>query len=315
VAVVVLNWNGRSDTLECLNSLYRSTYGNIDVIVVDNGSTDCSVSAVRQSFPHIKIVENNNNLGYAEGNNVGIRHAVERGADYVLVLNNDAVIDPLAIQKLVLSAEMRSDAGVFSPKIYWYSRPKVVWFAGAKWSASKAGFDHLGSGQSDDGQGSAMAYDIDSASGCALFFRAKLVFEVGLFDPRFFLTWEETDWCYRARRCGYRVMLEPGARVWHKVSSSFGSDWQSPLYQYYFTRNRLLWIERNLRGRERIHAFARCLRELNWWRVGLSQAGKTENEYAVLRARLRGDLDYFLRRFGKGSCSIVEYQPRVVTPG
>lgn len=303
VAIVVLNWNRKNDTLECLSSLYRSSYSNLDVFMIDNGSTDGTVEAVQERFPEVGIVQNGRNLGYAEGNNVGIRRALERGASYILVLNNDTVVDSSALAYLVAASDSYPDAGAFSPKINWYSQPNVIWFAGARWSPERAAFDHLRSGEADDHDDSETPYETDYASGCALFAKAEVFLTVGLFDPLFFLMWEETDWCYRARRHGYRNMIEPRAKVWHKVSSSFENGWSGTQSQYYMTRNRLLWIEKNLRGRERVRAFIRCLRELNWWSAELRQPGKSQEEYALFRARLLGGWHYVTRRFGQGAIS------------
>src|SRR5437667_353730 len=171
VWIVILNWNGLSDTLGCLESLQHLHYAAHRIVVVDNGSTDGSAEALRRtrSQPPIEIIEAGRNLGYAGGNNLGIRYALDHGADFILVLNNDTTVDPM------------------------------------------------------------------------------------LLDERFFLVYEDSDWCFRARRAGFECVTVPTARVWHKIGTSFGSE-ASPLRTYFSTRNKLLWAEKHVSRRE-------------WWRI------------------------------------------------
>src|SRR5436190_7401977 len=133
VAVIVLNWNGRDDTLACLESLAGLNYDNFQVMVVDNGSTDGSVGAIRPRFPGVEIIETGRNLGFAEGNNVGIRLALDRGMDYVFLLNNDTVVDPSLLSELVAAAERCPEGGIFGAQILYHSDPLKIWFAGARW--------------------------------------------------------------------------------------------------------------------------------------------------------------------------------------
>jgi len=118
VAIIVLNWNGRDDTIACMYSLQKLTYKRYQLIVVDNGSSDDSVSAIRAEFPSVHVIETGANLGFAEGNNVGIRHALDQGANYVLLLNNDTEVDEHLVDALVDAAESNADGGIFGPKIY-----------------------------------------------------------------------------------------------------------------------------------------------------------------------------------------------------
>ena len=291
VAVVVLNWNGKSDTLKCLESLNDSTHRDLAIIVVDNGSVDGSPEALRQACPHATVIENGVNLGYAEGNNVGMRHALGNGAESVLLLNNDTVVAPDAIAVLVEALASDPSIGLISPMIYYHAEPDKIWFGGAEWQSPKAHFRHKGARKTDAEHPVARGAETDYASGCALVIRSEVIAKIGLIDPRFFLTWEETDWSYRVRKSGYRVVMGPGAKVWHKVSSSFEGGGKGSIYQYYYTRNRFLWIEKNLRGAEKARAYVRCVREL-WWDVSAGERS------AARSARLRGARHYILRRFG-----------------
>ncbi|MCX6907198.1 MAG: hypothetical protein NTY01_04055, partial [Verrucomicrobia bacterium] len=134
--------------------------------------------------------------------------------------------------------------------------------------------------------------------GCALLFRANVPSKIGLIDPRFFILWEETDWCYRARRAGYRIMIEPKAKVWHKVSQTFDGGGRGEKYVYYYSRNQLLWVEKNLRGEERLRCLVRCLRPLCRQALKLMRGKVPQEERAIIRARLLGAFHYVIRRFG-----------------
>jgi len=297
IYVIVLAWNNLNDTLECLASLQHLDYPDYEIVLVDNGSTDNTANTVRPQFPRAHVIENARNLGYAEGNNVGIRYALARGADYVWILNNDVVVAAEALARLVEVAEVQSDAGILSPAVYWQSRPDVIWFAGARWIAERANFQPIESGKVDNGQLGLEPYDTEYANGCAMLIKAEAARKVGLFDPRFFLLWEEVDLCYRARRNGYRVMVVPRAGVRHKVSRSFESS-PAGSYLYYYTRNRLLWIERNLPGKTRVQALLRVLREMYWLGLQTIKYNTPPGERTSAKYQFMGFFDYVCRRFG-----------------
>src|SRR4030067_2042822 len=126
VVTIVLNWNGKEDTLECLHSLQRSSYSNFTTIVVDNGSTDGSVPAIKNAFPDLVVIKNRDNLGFTGGNNIGIRHALVNGADYVWLLNNNTIIQPDTLANLVAKAETSPDIVILSPVIHWYDDPHSI---------------------------------------------------------------------------------------------------------------------------------------------------------------------------------------------
>lgn len=249
IEIIILNWNGKADTLACLDSVRQIDYPNYKVMVVDNGSTDDSVIAIRDTFPDIELVETGANLGYAGGNNFGIRIAMEREVDYVLLLNNDTVVDPQMLHGFVEAALAKPEAGAFAAKIFYFSEPTKLWYAGGSWRHDGLYFVHDGMGEVDDSNRYGALREIDYACGCALFMRHKALDEVGLLDETFFLTYEETDWCYRAREKGFASVFVPEAKVWHKVSASFGGQ-ESPLVAYFMARNKLLWAERHLPRRD-----------------------------------------------------------------
>lgn len=295
VSIVVLNWNGLKDTVECLESVQKIDYPNLDVVVVDNGSADGSPTIIRERFPQVSVIETGRNLGYTGGNNCGIRHALTGGADWVFLLNNDAVLHPAAVDALAEVGMRHPHVGALGAKIYTYGTVDEIWYAGARWRPESASFIHIGQGQTDrDGRFSQLE-ETDYACGCAMLVRADTFQRVGLFDPRFFLLFEESDWCYRARRLGYRSLFVPEAKVWHKRSVSFGGRW-SPLYAYFWSRNRLLWIENHLLPAARLAAYRVIARGL-----GRSAHRSLSGQGAArltMAAELLGVVDYLRRRFG-----------------
>lgn len=313
IAAVVLNWNGGQDTLDCLASLNASARPFDTVIVADNGSTDGSVQRIRDRFPNVIVVENGLNLGFAGGNNRGIRVALERDSDFVLLLNNDATLDVTALGELLAAVSAHPEAGVLAGKIFFADGSRRLWYAGAKWHGHKQYFEHVGYGQVD-GQMYSAATATDYASGCALFARSEVFRKIGLLDERFFLTYEETDFCYRARAAGYEILYVPEARFEHKISASFGGE-STPLHDYFYTRNILLWGERHLSRKDFVRLLGKTAREV----VGLPPkayalaatprrllwALRTAGRRAVgltdspsVRARFLGLRDYLSRRFG-----------------
>lgn len=260
VVVVILNWNGKIDTLDCLRSIKTIDYKNFSTVIVDNGSEDDSVTSFRSNYPDITVLEAGKNLGYAGGNNIGMRWALGQGANYVLLLNNDTVVDPDIINGFVHSAEILKDGGLFGAKIFYYDSPNMLWNAGADWVSALGDHVTRGSQKHDDGtydQISESAY----ANGCALFARADVLEKVGLLDESFFLIYEETDLAYRVTKAGYRIYYIPYAKVWHKVSVSIGGD-NSPIARYFNARNQLLWSKRHLSLPNRLRVYRHVLKRL-----------------------------------------------------
>jgi len=314
--IVVLNWNGLADTLACLQSLAQLQYGAHRILVVDNGSIDGSVDALRNGIPGagIEILEAGRNLGYAGGNNVGIRYALDRGADFILVLNNDTTVDPRLLDELVGAADRHPEAGCFGPWIFYMHDPERLWFAGAAWNSELVAFASPGK----DLLASDMPAETtptDYVCGAALFMRASLARQIGLLDERFFLVYEESDWCCHARRAGIECLMVPAARIWHKVGSSFGSE-ASPLRTYFSTRNSLLWAEKNASRRELFRMLGRAARRLYprlsverrsglplhkaffWAGTGYAREWSRKVHDPQEAAHRRGVLDYLFRRFG-----------------
>lgn len=242
IYILVLNWNGWRDTVECVESCLRISHPNLKVLIIDNGSSDDSESRLRERFPQLEFLQNGENLGYAGGNNAGIRYALRRGAQYVWLLNNDTVIDPDAAEFL-LQAAVADKVGVVGGKILVHAAPEKIWCVGADidWSIGQPRLK--GYLQADDGSFDAMQ-EMETISGCSMFIKREVFERVGLMDDRFFLYFEETDWIERVKKAGYRVIYQPQARIFHKTSASVGGA-DSPLMRYYLSRNCTLFVWKN----------------------------------------------------------------------
>ena len=198
------------------------TYSNFKIIVVDNGSTDGSQQAVREQSAEIVLIENNVNLGFGEGNNVGIRDVLDRGAEWILLLNNDVTVDPGLLSELMAVANSDSTIGGLSPKIYYHSEPDKLWYAGGKINYFTGIISHRGVRQEDHGQ-----YDrvepTAYLTGCACLLKREVIQAVGMFDSIYYPAYsEDADLSVRALRAGYKLVYVPRAKLWHKVSSSSG---------------------------------------------------------------------------------------------
>lgn len=287
VHIVILNWNGYQDTIACVESCLQSVYPAVRILIVDNGSSDNSETLLRQRFPNVEILQSGSNLGFAGGNNVGIRRALACGADYVWLLNNDTVIAPDALTELVKVAASAPRVGMAGSKILFHDEPDKIWFAGAFWTSDGANIHHRGFGERDVGQ-----YDescqVDALSGCSLLVKAELINSVGLLREDYFLYSEDTDWCRAAAELGFELSYAPAAKVWHKVSSSVGNS--SSRQWYYYTRNACLFIERHKREK----LFAHIVFHQSYQ---LRKALREKNREAV-KGIVAGLKDYFLRRFG-----------------
>lgn len=235
--IILLTWNRWEDTEACLQSLLPVVHEQIRVLVVDNGSTDGTPENIRRRFPRFEVHENGKNLGFPAGNNVGIHHALAEGADYVILLNNDTVVDRGFAEELVAAAQRNPSAGMISSLIYFHDRPGVVWFAGGGISTWTGRSRHAGYLQADRGQFTGDV-PIDRPCACSLLVTRRFLETVGLMREGLFLYGEEIDWMLRARRLGFRCILATRSKVWHKVSSSTKAS-PHPVSLYYSTRNML----------------------------------------------------------------------------
>jgi hypothetical protein len=253
VCVVVLNWNGLKDTVECLESLQKITYPNHKVVVVDNASASDDVRILRDRFgAYAHIIRNDRNYGYTGGNNIGIRHALQaHDPGYVLILNNDTTVAPDFLGHLVHAAESDRAIGVAGPKVYYRDLPDRIQSAGMKVNMWTGQSTLIGGRQLDAGQHDTLR-EVDSVSGCCLLIKRLAIESVGEFDERYFCYWDETDYCARIRKAGLKVMYVPEASIWHRMpmkerlfdcTPTAGKS--AAVSQYFVARNHFRFMRRH----------------------------------------------------------------------
>lgn len=294
IFISILNFNGRNNTADCLKSLSSIKKDGLDVqiLIVDNASSE---KLELPDLPNLntRIIYNKKNLGFSGGHNVGIKYALENYADYVLILNNDTIVDENLIVELVKSS---ATAGIVAPKIYFakgyeyhkdrYNEKdlgKVIWFAGGEmdWKnilAKHRGVDEVDHGQFDKVQST------EFASGCCMLVKREIFEKVGLFDEKYFLYFEDNDLCQRSKHSKVTILYNPKAVLWHKNAGSAGGS-GSELQDYYITRNRLLFGLKFASFRSKVSLIRESLRLLGSGRYW----------------QKRGIADFYLGKFGRGS--------------
>jgi len=219
VSIIILNYNGLSDTIKCLESLKNITYPNYNVIVVDNNSNGNDADYLEENYGNwVQIVRNSKNYGYAEGNNIGIRIAQKNKPDYILILNNDVIVDPLFLDELVQAAENDAKVGIAGPKQYYMDNPEILYSAGGKilpfWGLTR----QIGNGKKGGNRYNQLM-EVDVITGACWLIRNGVIEKIGYIPTDYFLQWEDIDYCTNVRRHGYKCLYVPKAIIWHKVGA------------------------------------------------------------------------------------------------
>jgi hypothetical protein len=239
VSIIVLNWNGWKDTLECLDSIYLSSYNNYEVFVVDNGSTDGSADHIKKYLKNknkTQLIQLDTNTGYAKGNNLAISYILQnRESKYIIILNNDTIVDKEFVRQLVKTAEKDKKIGIVGAKNYYYNSPKKIWYEGGNIYWWLGGTVSLHANRN-----SKLPCETGYVCGSALLIKTIVVKKIGSFDEKFFCYYEDADLSERARKAGFLVIYEPRSFIWHKVGASSGT---SSFYIYTNIRNRI-WYEK-----------------------------------------------------------------------
>lgn len=277
--------------MQCLTSLFRNDYDNLRVIIADNASTDDSIESIRRDFPQVQIINLTANLGYAGNNNVGIRAALEQGAEWIFLLNDDTVLDPSCLSTLIEVGESDGKIGIVGPMVYHYDEPQIIQSAGGVLGTNWLSI-HVGQNELDCGQFKSVR-DVEWISGCAILIRRAVIDQVGMMDTDYFLYWEETEWCIRIKKAGWRIVHVPHAKLWHKgVQRNYQPK---PYVTYYSTRNRLLTLAKHQAPWPvRFLAFIQIIRTLISWSVKYRSPSVREHRSAMWK----GLMDFLQNRLG-----------------
>ena len=242
VGIVIVNYNGLMVLNDCITSLEKIDYSNYQIVVVDNDSKDDSISLLKKFHPQVEVIENKENLGVAEGNNIGIKYALKKKAAYILLLNPDTEVKKNFLTKLVKTAKKNKKA-LICPKIYYFSQPKILWYAGGYMNWFSGTSFHTGQDKKDVGQYQETK-KVDYSSTCCLLIPAYAFGEIGMMDKKYFVYFDDTDFCARANKKDFSIIYYPKAVIWHKVGSLTGGE-TSPIAIYYGTRNKLYFMKKN----------------------------------------------------------------------
>lgn len=284
VAIIVLNWNGLDDTVECIESLKKLAYADCRVVVVDNGSAGNDVSMLRERFGnYLHLIENNVNCGFAEGNNIGIRYALTSfNPDYILLLNNDTVVDTEMLTELVKAAESDTNIGMVGPKICSYSTSDRAMPTGRTISGptTEPSIDEINKVRFTE------MIEVNLIFGCALLIKPRVIDKIGLLYPGYFAYYEDAEYCIRCRKAGFKLVQVPTAVIWHKGKGTSGKV--TGLTHYYMTRNQFLFVARNC-SKRRVLCF---LLLFLFWSAPLTVAGFVlRNDQKGLKIFCKGAFD------------------------
>lgn len=239
VGIVIVNYNGAQFQNDSIKSIKEQSYDNFIIIVVDSGSTDNSISMLRKEYDDVVILEQEENIGVAAGNNIGIKYALENFCEYVLLLNNDVELEPRMIETLMAVAD---ESTVVVPKIYYYDNPNIIWMAGGEMNWRKGETRHFGIDKMDDGNYNKKK-KISYAPTCAMLVHRKVFETIGFVDEEVFMYFDDTDLCVRILDAGFQLLYVPEAKMWHKVSSSSGGK-TSKFFVYYYYRNQQYFLSK-----------------------------------------------------------------------
>ena len=275
VGIVIVNYNGAGYQNDCIYSILKCGYENYKIIIVDNASTDNSMQLL-DDLKDGRIIKifNKENGGVAQGNNIGIRKSFEEGCEYTLLLNNDVVVTQDFLQELIFVKE-----DIVCPKIYYYGTRNRIWYAGGKFLRLKGRSTHFHMREEDCNITYKKYYSY--APTCCILIRNNVFERVGLFDEKYFLYFDDTDFMYRAYKMGYKVCLCTNAVIYHKVSLSTGGE-KSPIVVYYDNRNRFYFIQKHHLGLS-AKVFSYLTRYI---KIMLSKLKKT-NEWKYIREAIK----------------------------
>jgi len=242
LSIIVVNWNLKDDTLECIASLLKAGASLSQIIIVDNGSTDGSILALRNQYQNsLFIIDALENLGYAAGVNLGIEYALSQDYKWLLLLNNDTIVAVDFIKEMHKAALTCNEYSILAPIILYHSNPSKIWFLGDR-LIGKTLLTNKSYKNSNIDQSLPQLIPTDFTNGCAMMVSRSVFEKIGLFDATLFMYGEEVDFCWRARLAGFRFACFTAAHIWHKISKSSKST--QPFSRYLRIRNQIIYYRR-----------------------------------------------------------------------
>ncbi len=245
VSIIILNWNSYEVTLDCLLSLQKSDYSNFEIVLVDNGSVDGSPEKLLENAPEIRMMRNAANLGFAGGCNMGMRDALRRGTDYVLLLNNDTIVAPDFLTRLVNVTESDEKIGAASPKVLFFDHPDRLNYAGGEHRPWRLFPKVFGLRQLDDGKYDNIC-EVSFLTGCAFLIKAEVIRKIGVLEEIYFHFYEDIEWSLRVLKAGYKTFYVPAAKIWHKEHYVTDRNQQNGFIEFNLARANIIFARKHV---------------------------------------------------------------------
>lgn len=245
VIIIILNWNGMKYTSECIYSLLNIEYDNFEILIVDNNSTEEDINKLKillDNNKKVKAIFNKQNHGFAGGNNIGIDYSLNNGAEYIMILNNDTVVEKNFMKPLIEVFNNHKNVGIVAPQINYFDHPDIIWSAGGY--ISKIRGSGFALSNINEKKVKYLEKEVAFVSGCCMLIKKEVFEAIGNLDVQYFMYLEDVDFCLRASKAGFRIFVSHGSKIYHKVGKSTDNNLK-PLPLYYVTRNRLLFLRKN----------------------------------------------------------------------
>ena len=298
--IVIPTYNRSGDLLECIASLNLAGISDNKIIVVDNHSQDDTVVSLQKSHPGIKLIALDKNFGATGASNIGFDYALQNQAEFILRLDSDTVVDPDFVRPLIVEAVNDEKIGILSPKIYYYDRPDVIWYAGAYANPWHLGVSRDHRNEKDSSQNT-QVQEVDYVWGAALLIKSEVLKKTSGFDTDFFVYHEELDFCRRVRDLGYKLIFTPHSKIWHKVGSNLNNDWTA----YQWNRSKMIFYKKH--AKHGVHFLFLIIYALLYALIdaflSFTSLRKKSGNRGPLKSAIRGLWDGFKFQLGKQGSS------------
>ncbi len=289
VYIILLNYNGVKDTIDCISSIKKNNYNSYRIVVVDNASTDNSLEILRKEKDvyDFDLVISNKNNGFSAGNNLGIQFALKNKAEYILLLNNDTIVEKDFLINLLETEKKYNNDIVVTSKILYFASKNMIWYGGGSFNKITSRVKHIGINKIDDKINN-IEKEVTFISGCCMLIPSKILLKVGLFEEKYFLYCEDTDYCCRLMKNNIKMIYNPKSIIYHKVNGSTKKI--SNMITYYNVRNKKLIIKLYING------FKKFFANIYFYMEILKRIILNEYDWKICLKALQ---DYKVNKFGK----------------